>query len=153
MPSSADTFAMASRHLADGNLLLAEELSWSIVSEEPCHADALHLLGLIEQLKGNWATAHDYLNRSLLCNGANALTWHHLGDVHLAVGELGEAIANYEQAVRLCPDFGEAHHNLGIAWQRLGEWARSANCLQEAIRLMACPARAYNNSFFRVLSG
>ncbi|HWY88989.1 MAG TPA: sulfotransferase [Gemmataceae bacterium] len=70
---------------------------------------------------------------------------HAAGRSSLASGSAREAVANYEEALRLRPDFGEAYNDLGIAWQHLGEWTRAEGCYRQAIRLMPSLAPAYNN--------
>jgi tetratricopeptide (TPR) repeat protein len=74
-----------------------------------------------------------------------ALQYHAAGKSSLAAGNFREAFANYEQALRLRPDFGEAYNDLGIVWHRLGEWGRAEGCYRQAIRLMPSFAQAYNN--------
>jgi tetratricopeptide (TPR) repeat protein len=145
MATVVDTFAQATRAHAAGKLPWAEELCWSVLAEEPGHADALHLVGLIAHQQGNLSRAIDYLNRSLLLDGVNALTCLHLGDVHFAEGNVRAAVAFYERALGLYPDFGAAHNNLGVALQGLQEWAQSLPFLEQAVRLMPTSAAAYNN--------
>ena len=84
----------------------------------------------------------------LIADGANAETWQHLGDAHLAVGNIRDAIANFEQALRLRPDCGDVYHNLGVAWQYLEEWKKGVEYLRVAIAHMPPSALAYNNLGF-----
>jgi Flp pilus assembly protein TadD len=74
-----------------------------------------------------------------------AVHYQAAGKCSLAAGNFWEAVANYEQALRLRPDFGEAYNDLGIAWQRLGESARAEGCYRQAIRIMPSLAPAFNN--------
>src|SRR2546423_12658967 len=60
-------------------------------------------------------------------NRNEAGNWNRLGDKHLAARNFREAAAHYEQALRLYPDFAEAHDNLGIALQHLKEWREAVN--------------------------
>jgi tetratricopeptide (TPR) repeat protein len=140
-----DTLALALDYHERGETALAEQTSLSVLAQAPNHAGAFHLLGLIARKQGDMTRAAQYLNRSLLCDGSNALSWAHLGDVNLAGGNLHQAIANYEAAVRLKPDFADALHNLGVAWLRLEQWATAADFLREATLLKPGFAMAYNN--------
>jgi tetratricopeptide (TPR) repeat protein len=148
MDTAAAVFEQAIRARAEGNLLLAEQYSRLVLGEQPNHAEALHLLGLIAHQQGDVDQALDYLNRSLIANGTNAKTWKHLGDAHLAVGKFHGAIANYEQALRLRPDYDEAYNNLGVAWQYLGKLEKGADYFRAAVSLTPSSALAHNNLGF-----
>jgi len=50
-------------------------------------------------------------------------------------GKLDEAIAEFREAIRINPDFAEAHYNLGKAWHGLGELDLAVAEWREAIRL------------------
>jgi tetratricopeptide (TPR) repeat protein len=65
--------------------------------------------------------------------------------VHFALGNARPAVAFYERALGLRPDFGAGYNNLGVAFQAMEEWPRSAECLKQAVRLMPTSAAAYNN--------
>src|SRR5438477_6815305 len=133
MATFSDNFVLANQYLGQGNLSLAEQSVWSVLTEEPNRADAWQLFGRIARRQGRFREAIDYLNRSLICNGASADSWADLGDVYLATGDLHAAVANYEQALRLGPDRALVYTNLGIALQGLGEWEGAADCFKQAI--------------------
>src|SRR5437868_552588 len=135
MATTAETFTLACQYRAEGNLSLAEEFAWTVLSAEPNHAAAWQLFGRIARQKGDFEQAITHLNRSLVCDGANADTWAHLGDMRLATGDLRAGIANYEQALRLRPDSALVYTNLGIGLQHLGEWERAGECFGQAILL------------------
>jgi tetratricopeptide (TPR) repeat protein len=148
MDTPATVFAQATQAYAEGSLDLAEQHFRSVVGGEPNHAEALRFLGLIAHQQGNAGRAIDYLNTSLIADGTNADTWRQLGDAHLAVGYIHDAIANYEQALRLRPERGEAYNNLGVAWLYLGELDKGIECLRAAIDLTPPSALTYNNLGF-----
>ncbi len=56
-----------------------------------------------------------------------------------------EAVAHYQQALRLRPDFADAHNNLGEALREQGHLAESVARYQEALRLKPDYAEAHNN--------
>jgi len=61
-------------------------------------------------------------------------------------GRLSEAIAHYEEALRLKPDFAEAHDNLGNALSALpGRLGEAVAQHEEALRLRPGDAQAHNN--------
>lgn len=58
------------------------------------------------------------------------------GNVALETGNVDEAIAAYEQALRINEDFANAHHNLGVAYRRKGEYGKSVAAIKRAQRAM-----------------
>jgi len=60
-------------------------------------------------------------------------------------GRMGDAIAHYEEALRLWPGYAEAHCNLGIALASLGRTREAVAHYDEAIRLKPGFAEAHNN--------
>jgi tetratricopeptide (TPR) repeat protein len=61
-------------------------------------------------------------------------------------GRLDDAIAQYQEALRLDPSFAEAHNNLGVAWGKTP--GRSSEAIAEyetALRLKPDSAEAHNN--------
>ena len=60
-------------------------------------------------------------------------------------GQTDAAISQYQQAVRLRPDFAEAHYNLGNALLRLGQVEQAILHYQAAIKLRPNDATFLNN--------
>ncbi len=61
-------------------------------------------------------------------------------------GRLDDAIAQYQEALRLKPDYVEAHNNLGSAWSQLpGRLNDAIAEYQTALRLKPDYAEAHNN--------
>jgi tetratricopeptide (TPR) repeat protein len=58
-----------------------------------------------------------------------------LGNALRAKGRLNDAIASYREALRLHPDFCEAHTNLGLALSEAGRMDEAAKSFAESIRL------------------
>ena len=60
-------------------------------------------------------------------------------------GKLPEAVASYQQAVRVKPDYAVAHNNLGNALREQGRLAEAVASLEQALRLRPDYAEAHNN--------
>ena len=133
------------RLFAQGELDAAAQAAWLLLTRQPNHAGALLLLGRIGLRQGDVVKAIDYFNRSILSDGANPLAWCSLGNAHLALVDFPKAAANYGQALRLWPDYGEAWNQLGICLQKQGECTRAEGCHSEALRLLPMSAVVHND--------
>ena len=60
-------------------------------------------------------------------------------------GRLTEAIQDYDEAIRLDPQFTHAYNNRGIAYDDLGQFQRAIQDFDEAIRIDPQFAEAYAN--------
>jgi len=70
------------------------------------------------------------------------------GAASSAKGQLQEAVAYYERALQVKPDFAEAHYNLGRALAEMGQVAESIDHYQQAVRIRPDYAIAHNNLGF-----
>ena len=67
-------------------------------------------------------------------------------------GRLDEAVAQYEQALRLNPDNGGTHNNLGAALSAQGRTTEAIAQYEEALRLMPGNAEIHFNVAMTLLS-
>lgn len=72
---------------------------------------------------------------SLTTNPRFAPALVNLGNLHLEANEITEAIQLYERAVLYDEEYALAHHNLGVAYKRLGRTADAVRELRKAHRL------------------
>ena len=70
---------------------------------------------------------------------------HNLGNALHSQGKLDEAIAEYRTAIRLKPDYAEAHNNLGAALGAQGKTEEAIAECRTAIRIKPDYAEAHNN--------
>jgi tetratricopeptide (TPR) repeat protein len=78
----------------------------------------------------------------------NPNTWvahNNLGYALKQAGKIEEAIAHYQQALRIEPDYAEAHYNLGNALKRLGRIPEAIAHYEQALRIKPDYAEAHNN--------
>jgi Flp pilus assembly protein TadD len=68
-----------------------------------------------------------------------------LGDALFLHGQFPEALAHYEQALRLNPDYAEAHYNLGIELAQAGRNEEAIAQFEQAVRIRPDYAEAHYN--------
>jgi tetratricopeptide (TPR) repeat protein len=63
--------------------------------------------------------------RAVAAGARNEVVYYNLGNAYFRAGKLGPAILNYERALRITPEFGDARYNLEVAHEtvaaRLGK--------------------------------
>ena len=80
--------------------------------------------GCLSNLVRNYNRAGNYIRtESLLTSAVQVLPdepqlWLHLGNAMRGLGRLDAALAGYQEAVRLKPDYSEALHNIGMVVSR-----------------------------------
>lgn len=78
--------------------------------------------------------------------GANLATaYYNRGITHRRERHYDRAIQDYDQAIRLKPDYAEAFSNRGIAYYDKGHYDRAIEDYDQAIRLNPNIAEAFNN--------
>lgn len=95
--------AVAAQLHQDGRLDEAEGIYRQILRHDSDHADALHLLGLIERRRGDPARAITLLRQAVAANPRFAAAYYNLGNALTNAGERQEALACYDKALALHP--------------------------------------------------
>jgi tetratricopeptide (TPR) repeat protein len=135
MASVAEALAIALKYHQARCIDAAEDLYRRILSADPGHADARHLLGVATYQKGKHEAAAGHLARAIAANPNVAAFHHHLGLVNAALGKLEEARASYSRALELAPDLAEAHNGLGNVFKDLGQPEPAEACYRRALQL------------------
>jgi hypothetical protein len=109
--------------------------------------------GLANRTTWRWATRSVWgvllcssVAFNLLASVEHHAEAHHIQGVTLfQEGKVSEAIQQYEQALRLYPDYPKAHLNLGIALEQTGRGPEAIAQYEEALRLNPDYAKAHYN--------
>jgi predicted O-linked N-acetylglucosamine transferase (SPINDLY family) len=101
---------MAASRFAD-----AENLCRQIISTQPSHPQALHILGQLALQAGRPDLAVPYLQKSLQLDPRNAIACFDLANAIMKVAPVDQAIPIYHRAIQLQPTLTEVYVNLGIA--------------------------------------
>jgi len=118
-----------------GQLDQAEQLYREIVRLDPCHADALHLLGVAANQRRRHADAVDYIQRALEQMPGFAGAHFNLGIAYDALDQSAEAVESYREAVRIDGQFADGYNNLGRALARLKRFEEAADTYRQALAL------------------
>jgi len=119
--AAAKQLARAIELHQQGNIQAAEQLYQTIISRQPNHPDALHLLGLIAQTKGKYEKAQQLIEQAIRQDARQPIFYNNLGNVLLDSGRAKEAIKAFTKARSIAPSLDEALYNLANAYQKNGQ--------------------------------
>ena len=145
MPTIPETLQTALTHHQAGRLQEAEALYRQILQDQPDHADALHLLGVIAHQVGRHEAAVDCILKAIKFNPTVAEYHNNLGEAYRAIGKLEEAAAHYREALMLRPAFAEPYSNMSIVLRKQGKREEAAAHCRQALALKPAFAEAHNN--------
>jgi tetratricopeptide (TPR) repeat protein len=140
-----DDLTMALDHHRRGLLEQAALLYRSVLTKEPNHPDALHLLGVVASQQGDHRRAIEWITRAIVCNPNVAVFHANLAEVYRALNMADRAIASCQTALRLRPNYPEAANSLGLLLLGRGQFSEAANYFRAAVRDQPNFALAHNN--------
>jgi tetratricopeptide (TPR) repeat protein len=103
-----------------GELNAASRLYQEILSLQPRHADALHLLGVIAAVSGDAQRAVDLIDRALQIEPRSAAALNNRGAARRELGHWAAAIDDFDRAIALKQDYAEAHYNRANVFKDMG---------------------------------
>ena len=92
-----------------------------------------------------WKNGISLFEHTLEVTSNNWLCNYNLGTALDKEGRTDDAIKHYQEALRIKPDYAEAHNNLGIALDKKGRIDDAISHYQEALRIEPDNAEAHNN--------
>jgi predicted O-linked N-acetylglucosamine transferase (SPINDLY family) len=128
-----------------GCLPEAEALLGEIVRIDPRNVEALHLLALIAEKRGDDEVAIERMRHALGIQPASAVIHNHLGQMLCRQGRLREGMTHFERAIILDGSYVDAHNNLGNALSVLDRLAEAEACYRLALELRPDDAAVQNN--------
>lgn len=121
-------------HHREGRLAQAATVYQRILTEQPNHPDALHLLGVVRRQQFQDSEAVVLIERAVALRPDSPSFHCNLADVQRALGRLQEAEASCRTALALQPDYPQALHNLGVILFKLGRYAEAETAYRDALR-------------------
>ncbi len=115
-----------------------------VLSVAGCAAIVL-CFGVTRQQLEYWKDDETLFRHALEVTDNNYLAHNNLGVALEKKGQTDEAIRQYQEAIRLKPDFAETHGNLGAILGTQGQTDEAIRQFQEVIRLVPDDAAAHYN--------
>jgi tetratricopeptide (TPR) repeat protein len=135
----------AVQHHLHGRLDQAIQIYQAILADDPLHADALHLLGVLNYQQGNHQQAAELIERAIAIQPRVAAYYSNLAEVYRSTEQLEKAFARCRSALELEPDSPEAANNLGLTLLAQGDAAAAIPQFQAALRIKPSVAMLHNN--------
>jgi tetratricopeptide (TPR) repeat protein len=82
-----------------------------------------------------WNNSFTLSSHAIEVTQNNYVAYNSRGASYNSIGRYQDAIEDYKQAIRINPDYAEAHYNLGIAYGELGRNQQAIDSFKQAIRL------------------
>jgi len=117
-----------------GRLIEAERCYRQLLSEDPCHADSLHLLGVLAHQSGHPAAALSLIRGAIASAPQYAVFYGNLAGLLTAMGRAGEAVRAGDQSLSLDQFSPDAHTHRAGALLQLGRLAEA----EAACRVSLC---------------
>ncbi len=118
-----------------GQLAEAESIYGELLRTNPNDADALQLSGLICYQRGEYQRAIELTEAAVRRGRVRAYVHVNLGAAYRALGRLGDAIKQYQSALKLEPASKEAHNNLANVLQQTGDTEGALRHQKQAIAI------------------
>jgi tetratricopeptide (TPR) repeat protein len=140
-----DDLSLALQYHQNGHLDQAAQLYQKVLANDPQHADALHLLGVVALQQGDLGRAVEWIGKAIAVRPGVPLFHCNLAEAYRLLGQPDRAVGCCRTALRLQPEYPEAANNLGLALQAQGKWDEASDQFHAAIRMKPDYAMAHNN--------
>jgi protein O-GlcNAc transferase len=116
-----------------------------LLADNPGHAEASHLLGLVHFRNKDFDSAIRLIHEAVGRDPDNPIYRANFGNVLKDAGRLSDAIAAYRRALELDPAYAEIHNNLGYVLQLNGTIDEGIDHYRKSIALRPDNYRAHYN--------
>jgi len=141
----ARVMAQAAEYYQGGNALGAVAACESILAEEPDHAHANQLLGIIAIQQKNFEKAVAYLTRATTAMPEDAVMLTHLGTALSYADKLAAAMDTFKAALQIDPELVDAWNNLAGLSVRMDDPASAISYYQRALAVNERVAAVHAN--------
>lgn len=127
-----------------GQVAQARTLFEEILRVQPKHCDALNILSLMAYQANDYRQAVNFLDRAITIQ-PSAAAYSNRGIALNELGQLEAAVASYDKAIALQPDYAVAHANRGKVLRELGQLEAAVAGYDRAVALQPDFAEAHYN--------
>lgn len=131
-----EMFSRAALLHQQGNLEEAEPLYARILSAEPLHFDAHHMLGVLRAQQGRFVEAAKVLAHALKMSPRNEQALSNYGNILKALGHLDEALLSYDAALSLNEGAAVTWYNRGLVLTDMRRWEEAVKSYDAALSLV-----------------
>ncbi len=128
-------FQSAVQHHQTGQAQLADQLYRKIISANPNHIGALHLLGVLHYQTGKSEQGLDFIEKALEIEPGLLDAHVNKGKILKSLGCMEEAKKSFQTAIQLKPNLVEGYVNLGLICKNLGLLEDASNYYKKAVEL------------------
>lgn len=82
-----------------------------------------------------WRDSETLWTRAMVCSESNATAHYNLGVMLAEQGRAAEAIAHFQESLKIQPRSADAHNNLGVVLAMLGRIDEAAGHFQKALQI------------------
>ena len=142
-PEAAFQHALALHRQA--RLADAERSYFDVLQQQPAHAEAWHMLGVVALQTGRLDNAVALIGQAIALHEPDAAAHNNRAIALQKLGRIDAALAGFDRAIALAPDYAEAHNNRGDLLRELGLPDAALASFDRAIELSPDYAVAHNN--------
>jgi len=135
----------AIKALGQGDLADAEKVSRSILAALPDNPDALHILGIVTQRRGDLTAGIGLVQKAISFAPKSGQMLANLCEMLRLSGDAPAAVAVGRRAIKMAPGLATAHSNLGIALYDCGDMEGAFAAQQTALTIAPNMPSAINN--------
>ena len=140
-----DPIAEGMAHHQAGRLAEAEACYRRVLTDDPGHASANHLLGMVAKARHQHDEAVRLIEQALARQPHFPEAHYNLGNTQSERGDLDAAIACYERAVAQKPAFEDAWVNKGRSLQQRGDHEEAIEAFRAVLRINPESGKAWEN--------
>jgi protein O-GlcNAc transferase len=141
----ARTFQQALELHHQGRIAEAEQLYSVVLAVRPEHFESLQMLGVIKLTRGDFPAALRLVGAALKQRPTSPQVLLNHGNVLDAMKRHGEALQNFDEAIRRKSRFAEAHNNRGSSLIALERYEEALESLRRAIAIKSDYPDAHYN--------
>ncbi len=131
--SLSDVLNQAVHRHQSGQLQAAEKGYRQILAQQPDHADANHLLGLLAYQGGFFQQAVDLISLAIDKDASQAIYHNSLGLALRDLDRTDDAVSSFQRAIVIAPTYTEALNNLAQIHVNRGDDRAAIGCLEQSL--------------------